>query len=79
MATTADTRNGLQAAKHAGCAVAPGIGYDADGQPTTDPGAILNGGALRSWDGGPKGSALALLVELLTGPLVGAAVREIVP
>lgn len=76
MATTADTRNGLLAAKHAGLAVGPHIGYDASGRQTTDPAAILEGGALRSWDGGPKGSALALLVELLTGPLVGAAVCE---
>ena len=28
------------------------------------------------WDGGHKGSALALMVELLAGPLVGAAVAD---
>lgn len=33
-----------------GQAVAEDVGYDAQGQPSTDPGAILRGGALRVFD-----------------------------
>ena len=42
---------------------------DAQGNPTTDPAAILSG-AMRTF-GGHKGSALAAMVELLAGPLIG--------
>ena len=31
-------------------AVGEDIGYDAHGEPTTDPGAILDGGAIRTFD-----------------------------
>lgn len=46
-----------------------GVGIDAEGRPTTDPGAIL-GGALLPF-GGYKGAAIALMIELLAGPLIG--------
>jgi hypothetical protein len=48
------------------------VAYDADGHPTRDPNAALKG-ALRTFDRGYKSSNLALMVELLAGPLVGAA------
>lgn len=37
---------------------------------------VLQGGAIRVFDRSHKGSNLALMVELLAGPLVGAAVQD---
>ncbi|WP_324760479.1 Ldh family oxidoreductase [Haloarcula sp. GH36] len=48
-----------------------GVALDADGQPTTDPAAALDGTILPF--GGAKGSGLAIAVEVLAGGLVGAA------
>ena len=48
-----------------------GVALDAEGQPTTDPEAALDGTILPF--GGPKGSGLAIAVEVLAGGLVGAA------
>jgi LDH2 family malate/lactate/ureidoglycolate dehydrogenase len=50
--------------------------YSPQGRPTTLPDEVLNGGAIKVFDKSYKGSNLALMVELLAGPLVGAAVRE---
>jgi delta1-piperideine-2-carboxylate reductase len=47
----------------------PGVGIDSAGNPTTDPNEILNGAMLTF--GGYKGSAIALMVELLAGALIG--------
>jgi len=46
-----------------------GVGIDAEGNPTTDPNAVLKGAQLPF--GGHKGSAIALMVDLLAGPLIG--------
>ncbi len=48
----------------------PGTGVDSAGRPSTDPHAILAGGALNTF-GGYKGSSIALMVELLAGALTG--------
>ncbi len=48
-----------------------GIGIDAEGRSTTDPKAVLAGGALLPF-GGHKGSAIALMIELLAGALTGS-------
>ena len=40
---------------------------------TTDPAKVLDGGALRTFDKGPKGSGLSMIVQILTGPLIGAS------
>lgn len=48
----------------------PGIGFDTEGRPTTDPHAILESGALAPF-GGHKGSAIALMVELMAAGLSG--------
>lgn len=45
--------------------------FDADGNPTTDPKAALNGGTMAPL-GGAKGAALALMVELLAAGLPDA-------
>jgi len=46
------------------------MGVDRSGQPTEDPKAILDGGALLPF-GGYKGSALSMMVELLAAGLTG--------
>lgn len=48
----------------------PGTGVDSSGAATTDPHAVLAGGALNTF-GGYKGSSIALMVELLAGALTG--------
>lgn len=47
-----------------------GWGVDADGQPTTDPNAVINGGTLVS-SGGYKGYGFGLLVEVLAAAFTG--------
>ena len=50
MATSAAAWYDLLQAKNEGRQVPGDIGYDAQGQQTTDPGAILDGGAIRPFD-----------------------------
>ncbi|KAK9829409.1 hypothetical protein WJX72_005673 [[Myrmecia] bisecta] len=76
MATSAYAWYGLLEAKHAGRSVPDDVGFDAQGNPTTNPAAILDGGAIRAFDRSYKGSHLALIVELLGGALVGGAVSD---
>lgn len=52
-----------------GQTVPDGVGIDSDGMPSRDPEAILKGAQLAF--GGYKGASLALMVELLAGPLIG--------
>ncbi|MGF6391200.1 Ldh family oxidoreductase [Pseudomonas plecoglossicida] len=70
MATSAMAHGDVQIAARAGQSLPEGMGVDADGQPTTDPKAILEGGALLPF-GGHKGSALSMMVELLAAALTG--------
>ena len=72
MSTAAMSFYGVLQAKTAGMQLPEGVGYDADGNPSTDPTAVI-GGALKAFDSGFKGSALALIVETLAGPLAGAS------
>lgn len=60
------------AARH-GAAIPPGYALDAEGRPTTDPHAVLDGGGTVLPVGGAKGSGLAVLVDVLAGALSGAA------
>ena len=46
-----------------------GAGIDADGNPSTDPDAVLKGALLPF--GGYKGASIAMMVELLSGALIG--------
>lgn len=56
-----------------------GWGVDKDGNPTTDPKDVLNGGFLLPV-GGPKGYGLALMIEVLTSVLANSPVsKEIKP
>jgi delta1-piperideine-2-carboxylate reductase len=63
MATAAMAHGEVQIAAREGKTVPLGTGLDANGQPTTDPASILKGMLLPF--GGYKGSAIALMVELL--------------
>lgn len=68
-ATSAVARGEIELHRRAGLPVPEEWGYDAGGAPTTDAKAVLDG-AMRTF-GGHKGSALAAMVELLAGPLIG--------
>lgn len=48
-----------------------GAGVDAQGKPTTDPNAVLQGGAYVPF-GGPKGASIAFMVEILAAGLSGS-------
>ncbi len=71
MATSAMALGDVQIAARDGKTVPPGTGLDPDGNPTTDPGLIAKGVLLPF--GGYKGSAIALMVELLAAGLTGEA------
>jgi LDH2 family malate/lactate/ureidoglycolate dehydrogenase len=64
---------GLVEAKTAGREIPGDVAYDGEGNLTTSPEKAIAGGALRSFDRGSKGSGLALLTEIMAGPLVGAS------
>jgi len=53
-----------------GRALPGGVGVDALGRATTDPRAILDGGALAPY-GGAKGASIAFMVEILAAALTG--------
>ncbi|KAL0053543.1 hypothetical protein WJX82_007378 [Trebouxia sp. C0006] len=76
MATSAASWFGLVESDRAGQQVAADVGYNAAGHSTTDPAAIYKGGSIRVFDRSYKGSNIALMIELLAGPLVGGAVED---
>jgi (2R)-3-sulfolactate dehydrogenase (NADP+) len=71
LALAVAARGKIVAAKASGDSIPAGWAVDDAGQPTTDPSAALAGSLLPI--GGAKGSALALMVEILSGAVVGAA------
>jgi L-2-hydroxycarboxylate dehydrogenase (NAD+) len=72
MATAAMAYYGVIEAHTAGRSLPEGIAYDKEGNLTTDPAKVLNG-ALRTFDKGHRSSGLSMMVQVLTGPLVGAS------
>lgn len=71
MATSVVARGKIiLAAKEGKSSIPPGWAIDAEGRPTTDPVAALDGSVLPV--GGPKGYGLALLVDVLSGIMPGA-------
>ncbi|WP_306127170.1 Ldh family oxidoreductase [Roseitalea sp. MMSF_3516] len=70
MATSAIPNGDVQIAARTGERLPEGVAVDASGVPTTDPDAVLDGGALLTF-GGHKGSALSMMVELLAAGLTG--------
>jgi LDH2 family malate/lactate/ureidoglycolate dehydrogenase len=71
MSTSVVARGKIVMAQKKGEPIPPGWAIDVDGQPTTDAAAALAGAVLPF--GGYKGSGLALLVDVLSGVLTGAA------
>ncbi len=69
-ASSASSRGDLLLHNRDGKPIPPGWAIDPDGNPTTDPAEGLKGAQLPF--GGYKGAALALMVELLAGALIGA-------
>ncbi len=69
MATCVVARGKIIMAERAGEEIPEGWAVDSEGRTTTDPAAALAGAVLPF--AGPKGSALAMLVEILTGVLGG--------
>jgi LDH2 family malate/lactate/ureidoglycolate dehydrogenase len=72
MSTASMAFYGLIEAQTAGKSIPADAAYDQSGKPTTDP-AMAMKGALRTFDRGYKGAGLAMVIEILAGPLVGAA------
>ena len=70
MALSVVARGKIISAKSKGEAIPDGWAVDAEGVPTTDPDKALAGALLPI--GGAKGSALALIVEILCGALAGS-------
>ncbi|GGO99791.1 Ldh family oxidoreductase [Stakelama pacifica] len=68
-ATSAVARGEIELHRRQGRPLAKGWAIDSQGAPTTDPEAALAGAMLTF--GGHKGSALALMIELIAGPLIG--------
>ena len=70
LALAASSRAAIEVAAAAGAKLPRGVAIDADGKPTRDAAAALDGGAQLP-AGGIKGALLALLVEVLSGGLAG--------
>lgn len=68
-ASSVTARGEIQLHLREGKPIPEGWALDADGNPTTDPAAALEGAQLTF--GGHKGAAIALMVELLAGALIG--------
>ena len=71
IATSAVTFGDVVEADAAGGSLPDGVAVDAAGEPTNDPSAVLEGGALLPF-GGHKGLGLSMVVELLAGAIAGA-------
>lgn len=72
MATSAITWYGLVRAKALGQKLPENVAVDKDGNLTTDPEEAMKG-AILPFDRSYKGAGLAMVIELLAGPLVGAS------
>lgn len=72
MAASAMTFYGLILAKARGEKIPENMAIDKDGNPTLDPSEAING-ALLPFDRGHKSSGIAMVVEILSGPLLNSA------
>jgi L-2-hydroxycarboxylate dehydrogenase (NAD+) len=78
MATSGITWGHVLVASRGGTSLPEGVAIDGDGRPTTDPDQVLASGSLLGLgglegSGGHKGYGLALMIDILTGVLAGAA------
>ncbi|MEO1091833.1 MAG: Ldh family oxidoreductase [Pseudomonadota bacterium] len=71
MSTTTAARTKVREAERLGQDIPEGYALDADGAPTTDPRAALQGSMLPI--GGPKGSGLAMVMDIFAGVFTDAA------
>ena len=71
MAPSVAARGKIYKAKRRGEKIPEGWALDASGAPTTDPAAALEGVMLPM--GGPKGSALSIMMDVFSGVLSGSA------
>lgn len=71
MSVAVAARGKIRKALRRGESIPEGYALDADGRPTTDPAAALQGVILPM--GGPKGSGLAMVMDIFGGVLTGAA------
>ena len=72
MTTASITYAGMVVAKVQGKELPEGIAIDKDGNPTTDPEKAMKG-AIFPFVNSHKGAGLSMVIEMLTGPLVGGA------
>jgi (2R)-3-sulfolactate dehydrogenase (NADP+) len=77
LATSAVARGKIQAKAQAGAELEPGWAFTKDGAPTTDAKEALAG--MLAPLGGVKGYAVAILVESLTGMLIGPTLAKNIP
>ena len=77
LATSAVARGKIQARAQADAELEPGWAFTKDGAPTTDAKAALAG--MLAPLGGAKGYAIAVLVESLTGVLIGPTLAKNIP
>ena len=73
MATAAMAYFGVVEANTAGRLLPEDIAYNKEGNLTNIPSEVLDKGALRTFDKGHKGSGLSMVIQILTGPLIGAS------
>lgn len=72
MSPAVAARGKIRRAERRGEKIPPGYALDAQGRETTDPKAALDGGVVLPI-GGPKGSAISMLMDILGGVFTGAA------
>ena len=70
-ASSALANGDVQIAAREGRPLPPGCGVDRNGNPTTDPKAVLDGGALLPF-GGYKGASIAMMMEIMGAALAGS-------
>lgn len=69
-ASAAWSNGDVQIARREGRTLPVGVGVDRAGNPTIDPDAVLEGGALLPF-GGHKGSSIAMMIEVMAAALAG--------
>lgn len=71
LATSAMAYGDVKMAARENHVLPPDVGVDRDGEPTTDPVQVIEGGALQTF-GGHKGASISIMIEILCAALVGA-------